>query len=233
MLRALALATVIASPAAAQDRIFNFSGIDSIDARNGVHVEVVPGDTVTVTATARSGDAGKLVVRKFGSWLALNRSTRWFIFPYGRQDDILVTVTLPTLRNIKAFDTATATAAGFAGDTLRAEAIQGGTVTVTDIDVADVTLVATEGGTVTVTGTCDTVIADGQYSAAITASGLACTNAAATARTDATLALSASALASVSTLSGGAVDLTGAPEIVDYLPGMEPPALAATDDAEG
>ena len=222
MLRAAALAILIATPAAAQDRIFNFSGIDSIDARNGVHVEVVPGDEVTVTATARSGDASKLVVRKFGPWLALNRDTRWFIFPYGRQDDILVTITLPELRNIKAFDQSTASATGFAGETLRAEAIQGGTVTVTDTEAETVTLVATEGGSVTMTGTCETVVAEGQYGAMIAAGDLACANAAATARTGATLTLNASTLASTDDTGGGTISLIGAPQIVEYLPGMEP-----------
>mgnify|MGYP000253523175 CR=1 FL=1 len=80
MLRTAALLTLLASSALAQDKTFDFKGIDSIDARNGVHVTVVPGDEITVTATARSGDVDKLVIQKFGPWLALNRDTRWIGF---------------------------------------------------------------------------------------------------------------------------------------------------------
>jgi hypothetical protein len=222
MLRTIALLSVFATPAVAQEKTFDFTGIDSIDARNGVSVTVIPGDEVTVTATALSGDVEQLIVRKFGPWLALNRDTRWFIFPYGRTDEIEVTITLPSLRNIKAFDTAAATASGFDGDALRAEAIQGGTVQVTESRAADVTLVATEGGTLTLTGTCETLVAEAIQKAKIEAANLVCDNVAATSRTGATVTATAVALASTVTTQDGTVDLQGNPQIVEFLPGMEP-----------
>ena len=212
---------VLAVPAWAQEKTFDFVGVDSIDARNGVTVNVVPGDEISIVAVARTGDVDQVDIRKFGSWLAINRHTRWFIFPYGRTDEIVVTVTLPELRNIKAFDTAMATAAGFAGDSLRIEALQGGTVDVTDIDVSDVILNASEGGELTVTGTCGTAIAEAQYDAQINAAELACDNVAATARSGARLSAFASVLASQDD-EGGEVTLDGAPEIVEFLPGLEP-----------
>jgi len=222
MLRTAALITLLASPAMAQEKTFDFKGITSIDARNGVTVNVVPGNEVTVTATAVSGDVNQIDIRKFGPWLAINRNTRWFIFPYGRTDQIEVTITLPELRNIKAFDTATATASGFSGDSLRIEALQGGTTTVTDIDIADVILNATEGGILTVTGTCDTNVAEAQFSATITATDLICANVAATTRADARLSAHAATQASQNDKNGGTITLTGSPEIIEYLPGMEP-----------
>lgn len=229
MLRALAFLTILATPAIGQDKTFDFVGIDSIDARNGVTVNVIPGDEISVSAHARSGDVDQVVIRKFGSWLAINRSTRWFIFPFGRTDDIVVTVTLPELRNIKAFDTATATADGFAGDSLRAEAIEGGSVIVSDIDVEDAIVVASEGGTVTISGTCGTIEAEAMFRATITADELVCTDAAATARSGAALSLQATSRASTAAMGGGTINLIGNPQIVDYLPGMEPDPL----DPEG
>lgn len=206
----------------AQEKVFDFTGIDSIDVRNGVTVNVVRGDEVSIVAEAISGDVEQLIVRKFGPWLAINRSTRWFIFPYGRRDDIAVTVTLPHLRNIKAFETSTATAQGFEGDTLRAEALQGGRVEVDGIDVADVTLYATEGGILTVSGNCGTVVAEAIINAEIGAGELTCANAAATTRSGGTVTATAVQLASQDNSRGGTIRIDGSPEIVEYLPGMEP-----------
>lgn len=222
MLRYVLPLALIASPLWGQEKTFDFTGITSIDARNGVTVNVVPGDEVTVTATARKGDVDQLIIRKFGPWLAINRNTRWLIWPYGRTDEIAVTVTLPDLRNIKAFGTAVATADGFAGESLRAEALQGGTVTVTEIDVVDVILNATDGGALTVSGACETVIADAVVGATVAAGDLLCANAAATTRRGATLTVGATTLVSVDDSAGGTIEVVGSPEVVEFLPGMEP-----------
>jgi len=233
MLRTAALLTLLASPALAQEKTFDFKGIDSIDARNGVNVTVVPGDEITITATATSGDVEKLVVQKFGPWLALNRDTRWLIFPYGRRDEIDVMITLPSLRNIKAFDTATATASGFNGETLRAEALQGGIVSVTDITYPELTLYATEGGDLTVAGSCDTVVVEAIINASIAADALTCANVAATTRSGGSIAATATELASKDNTLGGDITLQGNPELLEYLPGMEPEEDAPTEEAEG
>ncbi|MEL6570342.1 MAG: DUF2807 domain-containing protein [Pseudomonadota bacterium] len=212
----------LSTAAHAQEKVFDFTGIDSIDARNGVTVNVVQGDEVSIVAEAISGDVEQLIVRKFGPWLAINRSTRWFIFPYGRRDEIEVTVTLPSLRNIKAFASASATARGFAGETLRAEALQGGRVDVADIDIADVTLYATESGLLTVSGNCETIVVEAIINAEVSAGDLACANAAATTRSGGTVAATATKLASQDDSRGGTIRIEGSPEFVDYLPGMEP-----------
>ena len=221
---------IFGSAAQAQEKVFDFKGIDSIDARNGVTVNVVQGDEVSVVAEAISGDVEQLIVRKFGPWLAINRNTRWFIFPFGRRDEIEVTVTLPNLRNIKAFESASATARGFAGDTLRAEALQGGRVDVADIDIADVTLYATEGGFLTVSGNCETVVAEAIINAEVGAGALACANAAVTTRSGGTVTATATTLASQDKSRGGAIRIDGSPAFVDYLPGMEPDEEAAAAD---
>lgn len=219
-----------ATPIWAEEKTFNFNGIDSIDARNGVTVTVVEGDEVSIVANARKGDVDKLSVRKFGPWLAINRDTRWFIFPFGRSDDLEVTVTLPNLRNIKAYDTALATASGFSGDTLRAEALEGGTVDLLDVDVVDVTLYATEGGSLTVAGACQTVVAEAIINAEIAAGDLACANAAALTRGGGSITAAATTLASQDDSLGGTIEILGTPEIVDYLPGMEPEEEAVAAD---
>ncbi len=224
---------LLTTTAQAQEKVFDFKGIDSIDVRNGVTVNVVPGDEVSVVAEAISGDVDKLIIRKFGPWLAINRNTRWFIFPYGRSDEIEVTITLPELRNIKAFDTASATARGFDGDTLRAEALQGGRVDVSEVDVPDVTLYATEGGVLTVSGACETVVVEAVVNAEIGAGTLVCANAAATTRSGGTVTATATQLASQDNRRGGTIRIDGSPEIVEYLPGMEPDVEEEAAAADG
>ncbi|MEM1372682.1 MAG: DUF2807 domain-containing protein [Pseudomonadota bacterium] len=213
---------VFTSAAQAEEKTFAFTGIDSIDARNGVTVNVVQGDEVSIIAEAVKGDVDQVIVRKFGPWLAINRSTRWFIFPYGRSDEIIVTVTLPSLRNVKAFGSASATAQGFDGESLRAEALQGGRVDVTDIDIADVTLYATENGQLTVSGNCETVVAEAIIGAAVEAGDLSCANAAVTTRSGGAVMASATELASQDDSAGGTIQINGSPSLVEYLPGMEP-----------
>lgn len=213
---------VLAGPLAAEQKTFDFVGIDSIDARNGVTVNVVPGDEISIVADASKGDVDQVIIRKFGPWLAINRSTRWFIFPYGRTDEIVVTITLPELRNIKAFDTATATADGFSGESIRIEALEGGTVTVDNIDYADVILNATESGVLTVTGDCGTAVADAVFGAEVNAGDLVCANVAAATRRGGVLEVQATDLVSTDDTSGGTINVLGSPEVVEHLPGMEP-----------
>lgn len=231
MLRIIAVLSLLGTAAAAQEKSFGITGITNIDVRNGVTVNVIQGDEMSITATARSGDVEQLELRKFGEWLAVNRHTRWFIFPYGRNDDIVVNITLPELNNIKAFGTAAASASGFTTESLRAEALEGGSVTVSDIAVPNLTLYATEGGALTVSGTCDTAVIEAIIDAQIMAETLTCANAAATTRSGGTLAITATDLASRDDTLGGTITLIGDPVIVDYLPGMEPEEVTA--DPEG
>jgi len=233
MLRTTALLITLATPSLAQEKTFEFEGITSIDARNGITVNVVQGDAVTVTAAARSGDVSHLKIQKFGGWLALNRNTRWLIFPYGRTDDIVVTITLPELRNIKAFDSATATATGFSGEALRAEAIQGGTVRVTDVSYPEMTLYATEEGALTISGTCETAVTEAVFGAEIMSADLTCANVAATTRMNSNITATATDLASSDSSLGGTITLSGDPEIVPYLPGMKPEEETSPEEGEG
>jgi len=116
IMRTALAAILLAGPALAQEKVFDFKGITNIEVRNGITVEVIQGDELSIVGTAIDGDVDQFNIRKFGPWLAVNRNTRWFIFPYGRQDQLHLTVTLPETRSLKAYDSASITAAGFSGD---------------------------------------------------------------------------------------------------------------------
>jgi hypothetical protein len=218
IIRSAALMTLLATPAMAQEKVFDFKGITNIEVRNGITVEVIQGDELSIVGTAVSGDVDQFKLQKFGSWLAVNRNTRWLIFPYGRQDDLVLTITMPNARALKAYDASSITASGFTGEKIRAEALEGGNVTLTDFSFDDVSLYATDGGQLTISGTCDVLAAEAIISANITANALSCTDVETVTRMNGAITATATGLASVNDSAGGTIVLTGGAEIVDELP---------------
>lgn len=175
MIKISAFAAIfLAAPVGAQEKLFDFKGISNIEVRNGITVELVQGDEFSIVGTAQSGDVSQFRLQKYGDWLAVNRNTRWFIFPYARQDELTLTVTLPNTRALKAYGTASITATGFSGNRIRAEALEGGTVTLNDFDTDETSLYATENGNLTISGTCDALYAEAIDSATINAGAFNC-----------------------------------------------------------
>lgn len=230
IMRAAFAAFLLATPAVAQEKVFDFSGITNIEVRNGITVEVIQGDELSIVGTAISGDIEQFNIRKFGPWLAVNRNTRWFIFPYGRQDELHLTVTMPNARALKAYDTSSITAAGFSGDRFRAEALEGGTVTLTDFAFTETSLYATEDGSLSITGECALLDAEAIIGASISADQFACTDAETVTRSDGAITAYASGLATVDDSLGGAITLTGGATLVDALPEEEDTAEDTTPE---
>lgn len=224
IMRSAITAILLASPALGQEKVFDFKGITNIEVRNGISVEVVQGDELSIVGTAIDGDVAQFNIRKFGPWLAVNRHTRWFIFPYGRQDKLHLTVTLPDTRALKAYDTSRITASGFSGDRFRAEALEGGTVTLSDFSFDETSLYATEDGVLSISGACTTLDAEAIIGATILAEALACKDAETTARSDGTITATATGLATHDDSNGGTITLSGSPDIVEALPEPEEPA---------
>lgn len=174
MIKHIVVAAALASPAVAQEKTFDFSGIMDIEVRNGITVNVTQGDEISITGSAISGDVEQFHLRKFGPWLAVNRHTRWFIFPYGRQDELVLNITLPDVRALKAYGDAQINAGTFDGDRIRAEALEGGTVILGGFNYTETSLYATDNGTIQINGTCDTLEAEAIFGATIDASALDC-----------------------------------------------------------
>ncbi len=174
MIKYAALVIAVATPLHAQEKTFDFKGITNIEVRNGITVNVTQGDEISITGSAVSGDVEQFHLRKFGPWLAVNRHTRWFIFPYGRQDDLVLNVTLPDVRALKAYDDSQINAGTFSGERIRAEALEGGTVTLGGFNYTETSLYATENGTLQINGVCETLEAEAIIGATIDASALDC-----------------------------------------------------------
>lgn len=218
IMRSAIAALFLSSPALAQEKVFDFKGITNIEVRNGITVEVIAGEEISIVGTAIDGDVGQFNIRKFGPWLAVNRNTRWLIFPYGRQDKLHLTVTLPNTLALKAYDTSTITATGFSGERFRAEALEGGTVTLTDFDFEQTSLYATEQGTLSISGNCDVLDAEAIIGASIAATDLNCIDGETVTRSDGSLNVTMTGLATQDDTLGGTITINGSPEIVDALP---------------
>ena len=145
----------------------------AIEVQQDVRLAVTIADEQLITAQALDGDVAKLRLRQFLPWIVFDRDRRWLIFPKWREDVLQVSVETPVLNGLKAFDGAQATFSGDANERLWVEAGDGGVVTVPDVRVNELTLVAREGGTIVVAGDCDRLTIRNE-GISIDASGMAC-----------------------------------------------------------
>ncbi len=127
----------------------------AIEVQQDVRLDVSIAEAQSVSAVAIDGDVSKLRIREFLPWIVFDRNTRWFIFPKWREDLLKVSVETPVLNGLKAFDGAQATFSGDADERLWVETGHGGLITLPNVRVDELTLVAREGGTIVAAGRCD------------------------------------------------------------------------------
>ncbi len=169
----LIFGAVLAGAAFAEPVVHEVGAFRAIEVQEDVRLRVTMGQAQSVTAVALDGDVSKLRAREFLPWLVFDRNTRWFIFPKWRDDVLAVSVETPVLNGLKAFDGARATFAGDAGERLWVEAGARGMVTVTDLEVEELTMVARDGGTITAAGSCNTITIRNEGEL-VDASGMTC-----------------------------------------------------------
>ncbi len=157
----------------AEQQSLDHTGFRAIEVREGVSLEVQMADEYEVSVEAADGDFTHFRVREFLPWLAVDRHTRWFIFPNWRRDAYTMRVNTPEMNGLKALDSATATFTGDAGERLFAEAADRGVVTLNDVTAKQLTLVGNRDGAIVATGTCETLTIRAR-GAVIDASGLDC-----------------------------------------------------------
>ncbi|MEJ6401664.1 GIN domain-containing protein [Yoonia sp. 2307UL14-13] len=144
-----------ASTAFAESEIYETGAFRAIDVRDGVQVSVTIGDDYAVTATPVKGDLAQLRLKAFLPWLAIDRDTRWLIWPQWRDDVFAVDITTPVMNGVKALEGGVLTFTGDADRRLWAEAGDGGVVTLTDLEVSELTIMGQAGGRVIADGVCE------------------------------------------------------------------------------
>ncbi len=174
-MRTLTCASAVVAATALHAEIYEVGTFRAIEVQQDVRLAVTIADEQLVTAEALDGDVSKLRLREFLPWIVFDRDTRWLIFPKWREDVLQVSVETPVLNGLKAFDGAQATFSGDADERLWIEAGDGGAVTVPDVRVDELTLVAREGGTIVVAGDCDRLTIRNE-GISIDASGMDCSS---------------------------------------------------------
>ena len=172
-LTAVCLAAVMASAAFAEPISREVGEFRAIEIQDGVRLDISIAAAQAVSVVAVDGDPNKLLIREFLPWIVFNRDMRWFIFPKWRDDVLQVSVETPVLNGLKAFEGAQATFSGDADERLWIETGTGGVITLSDIAVEELTLVARGGGTIVASGTCEQLTIRNQ-GFSVDASGLQC-----------------------------------------------------------
>ena len=164
---------LLASGALAQSETYETGAFRAIDVRDDVQVSVTIGDEYLVEATAVKGDLAQLRLKEFLPWLAIDRDTRWLIWPQWRDDVFALEIQTPVMNGVKALEGASLTFSGDADRRLWAEAGDGGLLTLTDLDVYELTIMGQRDGRIVADGVCEELTIRGQ-GAFVDARGLDC-----------------------------------------------------------
>jgi hypothetical protein len=93
-----------------EDQPFDLSGFTSVDINFAMNVNIMRGDSFSVTATAAKGAAGSVLVSMDGSTLVIARKRDWRYL-----SKMTVNVTMPRLETLKVNGSSTAAVTGFSG----------------------------------------------------------------------------------------------------------------------
>ena len=170
--------TVIATASLAQDKTYDFTDFNTIEADAGVEVNVTLGAAYSVMATAKRGDLADLNVSMAGKSLSISReatSRGWSLFGFGQSNDVfVVSVTMPDLI---ALDTASGAVIEVSGQTQTLETLDassGSVIKVEDAAIDMIRIDATSGSDINISGTCEELAIDTSSGAAVNANGLQC-----------------------------------------------------------
>lgn len=142
----------LANSDASTQMALDFTGFHSIEVRNDIVANVTVGTTQDVSVGTTNVDLNQLKPAQFGEWLRFDRNKRWLIWTNGRQDQFVVSASMPIVRELKALSGANVSADLGTQPQFRAEAEEA-TITVS-VNTPRLRLRGNDGAKVTVTGTC-------------------------------------------------------------------------------
>ncbi len=205
------LAALAAQTAQADERTYDMTGFDRIDAGAGLVVDVKVGDAFAVSALSEGTDLEQLVVRLDGQTLKLQRRSG-----AAPGDQISVLVTLPDLAGISIDSGVTATIAATALDTLDLELQSGSTLDITGLAGGNIATLVRAGSNLTMQGTCDALTADAASGSNLDAQDLACKDVTAEAASGSNIAVTGTDRVDASAANGSVITVHGAPATTNY-----------------
>ncbi|GEM_PF-2432616 len=215
-LSATIAASIFAAPVFAETRTYDFTGFDQISISSGLEAEIIAGPEFGITAEARNARIlRKLEIEMRGHTLYISQDSSLRDLLFGADTDIMLTITLPELREVSIGSGVDARVSGSFGANFSGAAsggaaleIKGLTSTMIDIDVSS-------GASVDIIGTCDFLEVSVSSGAVLGAEGLVCDAVEVSASSGASATVFAASVLDSSASSGGSVDVYGAPAQTD------------------
>lgn len=209
----LALASLIAAPALAGERVFDFSDFTGVSAGSGLTVEIAEGEGFSVVGEGSHRALDRLDIHKRGDMLVIEQVPRgldrFSPLMWALADEAQVRVTLPDLQAVNASAGSEVTSSGSAAGGFSAEASSGSSLVVSGVDAGTVRLSSSSGARLTVEGRCGALEADASSGAGLNAGDLVCDTASAEASSGATVEITAAEVRAEAS-SGADVEVWGA-----------------------
>lgn len=187
-----ATATLLATPAFAETKTYDFDGFTRVSAAAGTSVTVAIGGDYSIVADSTAKGLERLRVELVGDELQIGRKHR--TMSWGRGDEVRVRVTMPSVSGLDVSSGAALNAAG--------------------LDAAALDLDASSGGSLDVSGRCDSLNVDVSSGGDIDAKSLLCRTANASASSGGAADIYASESVNGDASSGGSVEVSGDPKNV-------------------
>lgn len=185
-------AALLATPALAETKTYDFKGFTRVSAAAGVEVDLSVGRDYSIVATSSGKGLERLRVELVGDELQIGRKHK--TISWGRGESVKVVVTAPALSGV--------------------DVSSGASLDVVGVDADAFSIEASSGGSLDVAGRCNTLSAEVSSGGSIDAAGLQCASATADASSggSADLYVSESFVGDAS--SGGSIDVAGSPKSV-------------------
>ncbi|OFW98572.1 MAG: hypothetical protein A3E78_00955 [Alphaproteobacteria bacterium RIFCSPHIGHO2_12_FULL_63_12] len=192
LLLTAATASLLATPAFAETKTYDFDGFTRVSAAAGTSVTVTIGGDYSIVADSTAKGLERLRVELVGDELQIGRKHR--TMSWGRSDEVRVRVTMPSVSGLDVSSGASLDAAG--------------------LDAAALDLDASSGGSLDVSGRCDQLNVDVSSGGDIDAKTLLCRTANASASSGGAADIYASESVNGDASSGGSVEVSGNPKTV-------------------
>jgi hypothetical protein len=193
LLGGVALMTLAAAPAAAEEKSWSLTGFEGVGVSAGIHAEITVGPDYSIRAVGDPRQIETLRIELDGASLDIGRERRGF--SWGQRGPLAVYVTLPELKVLDVSSGAHAETAGVKGGPFSIE--------------------TSSGGHAEVSGVCDALAVDVSSGGHIEARNLKCKTASANASSGGHSEIFVSESLTADASSGGHIEVYGAPKNVN------------------
>ena len=200
------------STANTQAQVYDVQDFDEVSVAEGVTATIRSGEDFFVEAevTGRA-QLDRLIVRKRGDRLMIEREGRRPFAGYGRGDRYSVTVQLPALARVDSSSGADVAVSGSYRAQFDANASSGARLEIAELFATDVRLNSSAGSELIATGRCETLDVNASSGSSLDASGLTCDAVDANASSGSDILVAAQISLDANASSGSDIDVTGGP----------------------